>query len=577
MYALNRITQTGVILLLLTAPALAQEGVRWQTDLEQASRQAAQTGRLVLVHFWADWCQPCVRLEKEVFIHPQVAAALEAHYVPVKLNADHFAATARSYGVDSLPTDVILTPDGKVVTKLNSPMTATAYTSRMAEIATTHRGQPGEQLTQNTPPSSNPQGNLPPASSVAPAYAASTGTNFGPAQQTSALGAAGASSYGTPPQAQLPPQGSTPYTPPSSSYASPQATVPGAHTTPGMQSPAAGNSPQQAYNPYAQPQASADRYAMNASPSPAVGMMPGTTAAPAQHDNPYMNSPSSSVPAQGAGHQANYNPANRYSDPQSMNAAGSQMPAGQDRYGAAAAGDRYAMPSSPAAEPYHAPTSSPYGAANSQPAAAGNNSMAPAAQPAAQSSPYMAPRYDAATTNAPTQTAPAYNAPATGGATQPAAETQAPASGSLSYEMHAPLTEQSPTAAAVDPNNPPLGLDGFCPVTLMEAQSWTAGDRRYGAIHRGRTYLFTGAEQQQRFLANPDLYSPAMAGNDPVLALEQQQQVAGHRRHGVYYRDRIYLFSNEASLARFSQNPEHYAEGVRQAMQQSTTNNVQRH
>jgi thiol-disulfide isomerase/thioredoxin/YHS domain-containing protein len=120
----------------------------------------------------------------------------------------------------------------------------------------------------------------------------------------------------------------------------------------------------------------------------------------------------------------------------------------------------------------------------------------------------------------------------------------------------------SPTAevsAGLPTLNPPLALDGFCPVMLAEKQQWTAGDRRWGAIHRGRTYLFSGPEAQRTFFKDPDRYSPAVSGNDVVLAAEQGQVVSGMREHGVFYGPRIYLFSSEATLEKFSRNPSLYA------------------
>lgn len=116
------------------------------------------------------------------------------------------------------------------------------------------------------------------------------------------------------------------------------------------------------------------------------------------------------------------------------------------------------------------------------------------------------------------------------------------------------------------PGSPPLALDGFCPVTLSEKKAWTKGDTRWGAIHRGQTYLFTSHEEQQRFLSKPDAYSPVISGNDPVLALDNRQSVAGRREHGLFFENRIYLFSTEASLDRFKQNPNRYAAEVIQAM-----------
>ncbi len=116
------------------------------------------------------------------------------------------------------------------------------------------------------------------------------------------------------------------------------------------------------------------------------------------------------------------------------------------------------------------------------------------------------------------------------------------------------------------PGCAPLGLEGYCPVSLCEKpDSWTMGDTRWGVQHEGRTYLFAGPEQQRRFLANPYRYAPVLSGNDPVMALDQGQSVAGSRTHGGFYGGRIYLFSSEASYQQFSQNPNRYAAAILQA------------
>ena len=47
----------------------------WQPNLETAQQIAARSNRLVLIHFWAPWCQPCMRLEKEVFSRSETARA----------------------------------------------------------------------------------------------------------------------------------------------------------------------------------------------------------------------------------------------------------------------------------------------------------------------------------------------------------------------------------------------------------------------------------------------------------------------------------------------------------------------
>jgi YHS domain-containing protein len=117
---------------------------------------------------------------------------------------------------------------------------------------------------------------------------------------------------------------------------------------------------------------------------------------------------------------------------------------------------------------------------------------------------------------------------------------------------------------------PPLGLDGFCPVRLSEAQRWVRGDPRWGAIHRGRTYLFTGPEEQRKFLADPDTYAPVMSGNDIVIRVERNEQITGHREHGVFCDGKIYLFASEESLQKFDRAPARYIAEVQQVLRPSS-------
>ncbi len=127
--------------------------------------------------------------------------------------------------------------------------------------------------------------------------------------------------------------------------------------------------------------------------------------------------------------------------------------------------------------------------------------------------------------------------------------------------------------------NPPIGLDGFCPVTLLEKRAWKKGNVRWGIRHRGRTYLFAGQQELQRFWADPDRYSPALSGYDPVLLLEKSQWISGNRQFGVFYRNpdtqrtHIYLFADAATRKQFETSPEDYARGVHQAMMQNAGRN----
>ncbi len=112
----------------------------------------------------------------------------------------------------------------------------------------------------------------------------------------------------------------------------------------------------------------------------------------------------------------------------------------------------------------------------------------------------------------------------------------------------------------------PLTMDGFCPVTLAEQERWVKGDPRWGAVHRGRTYLFLSQQHQQRFLADPDRYSPVLSGYDPTRYVNRGELVPGQRRHGMWFRGKIYLFADEESLERFSAAPEGYSQRAHEIM-----------
>lgn len=151
-----------------TVGVRAQDTFAWRSDLQQAKSEAAQTNRLVLVHFWAPWCGPCKRLDREVFSRPGVAESVSANYVPVKLNVDENPALVDAYGIRGIPADVIVTPDGRVVKMLQSPPTPDQYMGVMDQIAASVRPQvPNQMLVQN--PATSPYAVGQPPATMQPA------------------------------------------------------------------------------------------------------------------------------------------------------------------------------------------------------------------------------------------------------------------------------------------------------------------------------------------------------------------------------------------------------------------------
>ena len=109
-------------------------------------------------------------------------------------------------------------------------------------------------------------------------------------------------------------------------------------------------------------------------------------------------------------------------------------------------------------------------------------------------------------------------------------------------------------------------MEGYCAVTLAENEKWEKGNRLWGARHRGRTYLFVSQQQRQKFLSDPDRYSPVLSGYDPTRYIDIGEPVVGQRRHAMWFRGKAYFFTDENSLARFSIRPEYYAQKAHEIM-----------
>lgn len=78
------------------------EAVKELTD--STFSETVQTG-VVLVDFWAPWCTPCVQQGP---ILEEVAKAVEGKATVAKVNVDDNQSVAGEYGVQSIPTLILL-------------------------------------------------------------------------------------------------------------------------------------------------------------------------------------------------------------------------------------------------------------------------------------------------------------------------------------------------------------------------------------------------------------------------------------------------------------------------------------
>jgi YHS domain-containing protein len=129
---------------------------------------------------------------------------------------------------------------------------------------------------------------------------------------------------------------------------------------------------------------------------------------------------------------------------------------------------------------------------------------------------------------------------------------QAGTYGSPEFPATDPNEARAPQAA---PGDPPLALDGYSAVTLVELHRWRPGDRRYREVHRGRLYLFASEFERMEFAKRPERYCVGNDGFDIAEQVDHQRQTPGRREFGLFSSGRILLFASAESRARFKQAP----------------------
>ena len=115
-----RIFLFALLCTVLALPAMAQEGKGIQFfkgTFAQALAKAKAEGKPLFVDFYAVWCGPCKKMEKQIFTQPEVGEYFNKHFIALQLDAEkpENVDVAKTYKVEAFPTLGIFDGEGKAL------------------------------------------------------------------------------------------------------------------------------------------------------------------------------------------------------------------------------------------------------------------------------------------------------------------------------------------------------------------------------------------------------------------------------------------------------------------------------
>jgi uncharacterized protein YyaL (SSP411 family) len=90
--------------------------IRWRPWGEPAFAEARRLGRPVLLSLSAVWCHWCHVMDETSYSDPRVIAAVNEHFLPIRVDNDRHPDVNRRYNMGGWPTTAFLAPSGDVLT-----------------------------------------------------------------------------------------------------------------------------------------------------------------------------------------------------------------------------------------------------------------------------------------------------------------------------------------------------------------------------------------------------------------------------------------------------------------------------
>ncbi len=126
--------------------------------------KARKENKPIFLYFYTNWCQPCRKINKEAFKDPNLVAYAQKEYIGYGVDAESAISEgkklAKYYNVYFFPMFVVLTPQGKVMERMDGYQTPVQFLALLKRNVS-FKGEPtGQYLYLNDDPPMS--GNLDP-------------------------------------------------------------------------------------------------------------------------------------------------------------------------------------------------------------------------------------------------------------------------------------------------------------------------------------------------------------------------------------------------------------------------------
>ncbi len=132
---------------------------QWLADYGFARQESKRLGIPLLIHFSATWCGPCKQMERDTLHSQALLSTFGSKVIALKVDSDENPGLIDAFRVEYLPTDLIVAPDGKIVSRTTNYQSRDKYLANINHWGMQFSDERAAAIAQLTPPSTTSQPN----------------------------------------------------------------------------------------------------------------------------------------------------------------------------------------------------------------------------------------------------------------------------------------------------------------------------------------------------------------------------------------------------------------------------------